>query len=237
MVAGTSSSPRFIIDSRASRHMVSTKETLSSLDMSKGPPIVLGDDSLTDSLGKGRINLDNCKFNNVLYVPFLASNILSMYNMTHTGSPNKFILSPDDVEITEISNGKVISKGVVDHTSKVYMFSHFLPYSIPSTLLIHANEESKLWHERFFHLNYKYLSYLSEKYMELLKIKFSKGVCQGCILGKHPEHKYEKASHERTSVPLELIHSDIAGPFPHMSMSQVEYALTFIHEFSRYCWV
>ena len=66
----------------------------------------------------------------------------------------------------------------------------------------------------------------------LPKIKFSKGVIQGCILGKHPEHKYE-----RTSAPLELIHSDIVGPFPHMSMSQAKYALTFIYEFSRYCWV
>ena len=40
--------------------------------------------------------------------------------MTHTGSPKKVIFSLDDVEITEISNGKVIEKGVVDHTSKVY---------------------------------------------------------------------------------------------------------------------
>ena len=42
LVVGTSNSPSFIIDSRDSRHMVSTKETLSSLDMSKGPPIIFG---------------------------------------------------------------------------------------------------------------------------------------------------------------------------------------------------
>ena len=75
MVAGTSSSPSFIIDSGASRHMVSTKEALFSLDMSKGPPIVLGDDSLTDSLGKRRIDLNHGKFSNVLYVPGLTSNL------------------------------------------------------------------------------------------------------------------------------------------------------------------
>ena len=140
LVDGTSSSPSFIIDSRASRNMVSTKETFSSLDMSKGPPIVLGDDSLIDILGKGRIDLDHGKFNNVLYVPGIASNLLSMYQMTHTGPPKKVIFSPDDVEITNILNGKVIEKGVVDHTSMVCMFSHFLPYSNPSSLLIHANE-------------------------------------------------------------------------------------------------
>ena len=91
--------------------------------------------TLTDSLGKGRIDLDHGKFNNVLYVPGLASNILSMYQMTHTGSPKKVIFSPDDVEITEISNGKFIAKGVVDHSSNVYKFSHFLPCSNPYALL------------------------------------------------------------------------------------------------------
>ena len=117
--------------------------------------------------------------------------------------------------------------------------SFLLPYSNPYALLTHANEESKIWHEIFGHINYKYLSDLSDKDMVigLPKIKFSKGICQGCILGKHPEHKYEKASHERTYTPLELIHSGIAGPFPHMSMSQAKYTLTFIDYFSRYCWV
>ena len=99
---------------------------------------------------------------------------------------------------------------------KRYMFSHFLPYSNPSSLLIHANEARKLWHEIFGHLNYKYLSDLSEKEMVIgfPKIKFSKGVFQGYILGKHLEHKFEKASHERTSAPLELIHSDVSCCWP-----------------------
>ena len=77
--------------------------------------------------------------------------------MNHNRSPKKVIFSPDDVEITDILNGKFIAKGVVDHTLKVYMFSHFLPYSNPFALLIHANEASKLWHEIFGHLSYKYI--------------------------------------------------------------------------------
>ena len=79
LVAGTSRSPSFITNSRSSRHMVLKKETFSSINMSKCPPIVLGDDSLTDSLGKARIDLDHGKFNNVLYVPGLTSNLLSVY--------------------------------------------------------------------------------------------------------------------------------------------------------------
>ena len=78
LVVGTSSSPSFIIDFGASRYMVLTKEAFSSLDKLKGPSIVLGDDSLTKSLGKGRIDLDHGQFSNVLYVPSLASNLLSV---------------------------------------------------------------------------------------------------------------------------------------------------------------
>ena len=112
--------------------------------MLKGQPIVLGDNPLTDSMGKGRISLDHGNFNNVLYVLGLSSNIFPLYQMTHNGSPNKVIFSPNEVEITNISNGKVIEKGVVDHTSKVYKFSHFLPYSNRSALLTHANEEKNI---------------------------------------------------------------------------------------------
>ena len=35
------------------------------------------------------------------------------------------------MEISNISTGKIIVKGVANHTSKAYEFSHFLPYSYP----------------------------------------------------------------------------------------------------------
>ena len=102
--------------------------------------------------------------------------------MAHTKSAKKVVFTPNDVEITEMSNGTVIEKKFVDHSSKVFNFSHSMPFSNPSALLTHANEASKLWHERFGHLNYKYLSDLCEKDLVsgLPKIKFSKGFCQGC---------------------------------------------------------
>ena len=34
-----------------------------------------------------------------------------------------------------------------------------------------------------------------------------------------------------------MIHSDVAAPFPHMSIIQDKYALNFIDDFSSYCWV
>jgi transposase InsO family protein len=96
-----------------------------------------------------------------------------------------------------------------------------------------------LWHERFGHLNFKYLDQHSKAEMldGLPHIQYTDGVCQGCILGKHPEEKFNTSKVWRTLSLLELIHSDITGPFPHPLISKVKYVLTFIEDFSRYTWV
>ena len=76
LVASTVISPSFIIDYGASKHMVSTKEVFTSLDDLKGPKILLGDNSEIESKGKGSNDFDHSSFNNVLYVPVLAANLL-----------------------------------------------------------------------------------------------------------------------------------------------------------------
>ena len=60
--------------------------------------------------------------------------------------------SPNDVEITKIASRKLIAKG--------YEFSQFAADAKSTALLAHGNEVSRLWHERFGHLNFKYLQQL-----------------------------------------------------------------------------
>jgi hypothetical protein len=83
------------------------------------------------------------------------------------------------------------------------------------------NYISRLWDEIFGHLNYKYLHQLSkENTVEgLPAIKFTSSVCQGCILGKHPEKKFDKGKAQRDSSSLGMIQSDIMGTFPQPSIS------------------
>ena len=71
----------------------------------------------------------------------------------------------------------------------------------------------------------------------LPSIKTFGGICKGCIVDKHPEHKFDQgnASHE-TSI-LGLIHSEINVPMHTTSMSGSRYVLTFIDDFSRFTWV
>jgi transposase InsO family protein len=41
----------------------------------------------------------------------------------------------------------------------------------------------------------------------------------------------------RASNPLELVHTDLCGPFSTESQAGNKYFITFIDDFSRYCWV
>ena len=103
------------------------------------------------------MQLEHGVFNNVLYLPSLSANLLSVYHMTHTSSPKRVFFELETVEISKISSGKLIIKGVANHASKAYEFSHFLPYSRQSALITHANETSVILHEILCHLNFKYL--------------------------------------------------------------------------------
>ena len=80
----TSKSKKLLIDSGDSNHMMDERDSFSSLDIGKSIPIHMGDDSTIISEGQGMVDLENGYFSNVLYVPSLASNLLSVYHMTHT---------------------------------------------------------------------------------------------------------------------------------------------------------
>ena len=79
----------------------------------------------------------------MLYVPSLATNLLSVYWMTHIGSPNRVIFDPDSLEITYISTGNIIVKGDTNHASKAYEFSHFMPFSEPVHSQLPLEREGK----------------------------------------------------------------------------------------------
>ena len=91
----------------------------------------MGNNSQIRAKGKGSIKLEHGKFKDVLYVPSLAANQLSVYQMTHTSSPKRVIFGHDSLEITDISTGNIIVKGDANHASKAYEFSHFMPFSEP----------------------------------------------------------------------------------------------------------
>ena len=82
--ANLSKSNAFLIDLGASNHMVASKESFSSLQLNDGLSIHMGDDTQIQDEGKGSIKLIVWSIQDVLYVSSLATNLLYLYQMTHT---------------------------------------------------------------------------------------------------------------------------------------------------------
>jgi hypothetical protein len=131
-----------------------------------------------------------------------------------SGTGKRVIFTPDAVDIYDMQTNSRVSTSEVNHQSRLYTFSEFIePDS--ALLLTHADESSRIWHERFGNLNFRYMQQLRKQGMVdgLPDIHFSKGICEGCVLGKHPQEKFDKGKTQKASFPLDLIHSDLMGPF------------------------
>ena len=139
-MASTSKPKALLIDFRAWNHMMESRDSFSSMDTGKSIPIHMGDDSPIISKGQGTVDLKHGIFLNVLYVPSLASNLLSVYQRNHTRVPKKVTFSLYGVQITKISSRKLVAAGLANHHAKAYEFSHFVADAKLTALLTHGNE-------------------------------------------------------------------------------------------------
>jgi hypothetical protein len=155
--------------------------------------------------------------------------------LTNSNTGKRFILTPDIVDIYDIQTNSRVAIGEVNHQSRLYTFSEFIePNS--ALLVTHVDEISRIWHKRFKYLNFIYMQQLSKKGMVygLPDIHFSKEICEGCVLGKHPREKFNKGNTQKASFPLDLIHSDLMVHFLHPSISKERYVFIFVDVFSGF---
>ncbi|KAL6311270.1 hypothetical protein AAG906_016241 [Vitis piasezkii] len=107
---------------------------------------------------------------------------------------------------------------------------HSSNYGIKRKLM---NENSSmLWHKRLGHIsNQRIQRLVSDGILDPLDFSDFQ-VCIECIKGKQTNIKKKNAN--RCSDVLELIHTDICGPFPTPSWNGQQYFITFIDDYSRY---
>ena len=61
-------------------------------------------------------------------------------------------------------------------------------------------------------------------------------VCNECQMGKSKRFPFLTSS-SLSSQPLDLIHCDLWGPSPELSVSGYSYYISFIDDFTRYVWL
>jgi hypothetical protein len=68
--------------------------------------IFVDDDGSLSDVGFGIVQLDDGHFNDVLFVPYLSSNLPSIYRITHLGEGKTIEFSHHQVVIKDLKNPK-----------------------------------------------------------------------------------------------------------------------------------
>jgi hypothetical protein len=140
-----SSLDEWLIDYGASYHMAKDKDIFFALNECNTKKIFVGDDISPRVVGSGKVQVDNGHFNDVLCVPSLSCNLLSVYQITHSGEGKIVEFSPHQVVIKDIKDPKhVLAIGIVDDITRLYKFGNFGSSSFSSVFVSHSDDLSKL---------------------------------------------------------------------------------------------
>ncbi|XP_060965609.1 uncharacterized protein LOC133034525 [Cannabis sativa] len=148
-----------------------------------------------------------------------------------------------NVEAVSLSiNSNTVGTGSLMVYDKLYLFDTVASYN--ETLNVESrgtkrkmdNEKSSsLWHKRLGHISKNRVERLVSDGI-LDSIDFSDfDVCIECIKGK--QTKTKKLGVKRAIDVLELIHTDICGPFPTPSWNGQQYFVSSIDDYSRYAYL
>ena len=106
----------------------------------------------------------------------------------------------------------------------------------PFTTLLGVTAPFQIWHSRLGHLSDTIVSSLvKNSFIPVSGLKKTQTLCESCqVVKSHKLHLLE--SNNRSSRPLELIHSDV-WTSPVMSVGGCKFYVIFIDDFSRFTWL
>ena len=174
-----------------------------------------------------------CTLHNVLYLPGLSYNLLSVSQASKKGKIVKFT----DRTCHKLSKShKLIAKA----TKRGSLYKLNCSFN---TERVHFASGPKInqdtWHQRFGHLGLHNLQKIArEKLVKGFKFDISQDLtfCESCThCGQH-RTKFSKRE-KRAELPLGLAHSDLCGKINEKSLSGAEYFLSFIDDKTQYVWV
>ncbi|GJZ84239.1 putative ribonuclease H-like domain-containing protein [Tanacetum coccineum] len=195
--------------------------------------------------GKGRIRVSNLDFDNVSFVKELRYfNIFSISQICDKQHKVLFtetecLVVSSDFKMPD--ENQILLKAPRHHN--MYSFDMKTPSIIKSFACLIAKatcDESKLWHRRLGHINFKNLNKIVKgSLVRGLPSKVFKNyhTCVACHKGK--QHRVScKAKLERLiTEPLHTLHMDLFGPTSLKSINHASYCLVITDDCTRFSWV
>ena len=232
---------RWVVDSGATCHICNSKELFEEFHPLQVPQqVTIGDGRTLEAVGTGVVSLklkllegefEIGRLSDVLYVPKLAYNLLSVPRVTELEKEVIF----DELQ-GHILNDQGELVAMASKTGSLY-YLHCEPLAKPHINAVSDSTNEKLWHRRFGHLSKRSLHKLAkDELVSGLDYDISKEIdfCESCVNGKICRSPFPGGSRERAEEPLGLVHSDVCGKLNSPSLGGAEYFVTFK---THYVWI
>ncbi|GJS57545.1 putative ribonuclease H-like domain-containing protein [Tanacetum coccineum] len=235
---------RGIFDSGCSGHMTGNKDQLEDFEEFNGGSVTFGGSKGYIS-GKGRIRVGNLDFDSVSFVKELGH--FNLFSISQICDKQHKVLFTETECLVVSSDFKMPDENQillkVPRHHNMYSFDMKTPSPAKGFACLIAkatSDESRLWHRRLGHINFKNLNKLVKgNLVRGLPSKVFKNdhTCVACHKGK--QHRAScKAKLERLiSVPLHTLHMDLFGPTSVKSINHASYCLVITDDCTRFSWV
>ncbi|KAJ9565773.1 hypothetical protein OSB04_001739 [Centaurea solstitialis] len=174
------------------------------------------------------LELDNC-----YYIPNMIKNVLSFDLLVDQGFYYKYSYKMISVFKDNIFYFKatpvdgLYTVNLKDNNSEIYHISKRSK---------DIEDQTYLWHCRLGHINKKRVELLLKGgFLGNFDYKPFDN-CESCLSGKMTKQPFN-SENERATDLLEIIHTDVCGPFSHVARGGYRYFITFTDDFSRYGYV
>ena len=229
----------WFLDTGCSNHMTGHNNWLTKFDGSKKSKVKLANSSSLQAEGTGdmvikRSNGSSAVIEDVLYVPGMDCNLLSIGQLIEKRF--SVVIKNEKFELYDPAGTLVLRTPLAKNRTFKTLIN---TTEVECMKAVTEDKENWLWHLRFGHLNFKYLNQLVSKGMVsgLPKIQIPNEICDGCLVGKQSRNVFNKALPMRSSNVLDVVHSDVCGPFDEKSLGGNRYFITFVDEYSRKMWI
>ena len=230
----------WVLDTGASDHMIADKENFVTYKKLDNPKIVrygnrgcsevlgIGDVQVASRIGKNQVRRLILK--NVLHVPRIGRNLLSLGSATDQGSTGVFT---KEQLILKNKNGDI---QVIGSRLSSKLWKADLQVIKPTALYSEREPHFEVWHERLGHIGRKTIEVmLKHKVVDgMNESTISEIACKSCALGKQSRKHFPSRSRERAIEVGQRVHVDICGPIGTPTIRGYKYFVLFKDEFSNY---
>ncbi|GJY10438.1 putative ribonuclease H-like domain-containing protein [Tanacetum coccineum] len=235
---------RGIFDSGCSGHMTGNKDQLEDFEEFNGGSVTFGG-SKGYITGKGRIRVGNLDFDSVSFVKELGH--FNLFSISQICDKQHKVLFTETECLVVSSDFKMPDENQillkVPRHHNMYSFDMKTPTPAKGFACLIAKatyDESKMWHRRLGHINFKNLNKLVKGNLVRglpSKVFRNDHTCVACHKGK--QHRAScKAKLERLiTEPLHTLHMDLFGPTSVKSINHASYCLVITDDCTRFSWV